>query len=86
MLLTHSWNLCFFFWGITQQYHEKFVYILAAVIVLSMFLSFTLRLVCHFKVIFFMFPSNNKRKLPANKQNLKRDPLSYLETGEYLMR
>ena len=38
MLLTHSFNTCyllkdfsfFFFWDITQKYHENFVYVLVA--------------------------------------------------------
>ena len=29
-----------------------------------------------FNVIFFMVPSNNERKLPANNQNLEKDPLN----------
>ena len=40
MILTHSSNTCyllrnlyFFFWDITQKYHEKFGPILAAVII-----------------------------------------------------
>ena len=35
-----------------------------------------LRLVCHFNLIFFVVPSNDKRKLPGNNQNLERDPLA----------
>ena len=34
-----------------------------------------LAIVLSFNVIFSLVPSNNKRKLPANNQNLERDPL-----------
>ena len=40
-----------------------------------MFFSY-LELLFHFNVIFFMVPSNNKRNLPANNQNLERDSLN----------
>ena len=39
-----------------------------------MFFNYILRLVCHLN-IFFMVPSNNKRKLLVNNQNLEKEPL-----------
>ena len=39
-----------------------------------MFFSYILRLVCHFNVIVFTVPSNNKRHLPVNNQSLESDP------------
>ena len=38
-----------------------------------MYFNYILRLVCHFNVIFFIVPSDDKRKLPASNQNLERD-------------
>ena len=55
-----------------DSYHENFVYILVAVIV---FVGYILRLVWYFNVIFFAVPSNIKRKLPVNNQNIERGPL-----------
>ena len=40
-----------------------------------MFFGYISQLVCHFNVIFSMVSSNNKRKLPANNENLDGDPL-----------
>ena len=60
-------------------YYKKFVYILVAIIaVVNVFRSYILQLVCYFNVIFIMAPSNNKRKLPTNNQNLERDSLTPL--------
>ena len=42
---------------------------------MSMFFSYIMRLFCNFNVIFFMVPSNNKRKL--GNQNLDREPLNW---------
>ena len=42
-----------------------------------MFVGYIMRLACHFNVIFFMVPSNNKRKLPTNNQRLETDPLTF---------
>ena len=41
-----------------------------------MCVSCILRLVCHFSVLFFMAPSDSKRKLRVNNQNQDRDPLN----------
>ena len=66
----------FFFWDITQQYHEKSLYILAVVIVLVNIFQLYIA-VCHFYVIFFMIPINIKRKLSANNHSLEREPLNF---------
>lgn len=55
----------------TQEYHEKFLCILVAD-VFQLYLAIGLSLLCNT----FMLPPNNKRKVPANNQNLERDPLS----------
>ena len=50
----------FFFWSITQKYHQKFVYILVTRVAVV-------------NVIFFMFPCSKKRNLPSKNQNLEMD-------------
>ena len=62
------------FFVVLQQYHEKSVYILVAVIVVVNTFSFILRLVFHFNVIFLIILSNNKRKLRANSQKVLEGP------------
>ena len=71
-------NLYFFFWIFwynTQQYHGMFVYIVAVLMVIVNVFQLYLAVDYSFNVIFFMVFSNNKRKLPANNQNLEMDPL-----------
>ena len=71
MFLIHSCNtyhllrkLYFrFFWDITQQSDEKFLYILVEVIVIVSVLRYILRLVYYSSVIFFMVPSGNKSNI-----------------------
>lgn len=42
---------------------------------LAMLFSYILRLISHFDINFFLVPSNNKKKLLANNQNLERPHL-----------
>ena len=71
MLLTYSCNTwyllrilyIFLLWDITLQHHERFVYILVAIIVAGNISSYILRLVCHFSVIFFMVPERMRSNL-----------------------
>ena len=61
-----------FFFKDILQYHQKFVLILVTVIVMVNIFSVISCDWCHFKVIFFVIPSNNKRKLHTNGPNLER--------------
>lgn len=52
-----------------------FVYVLVALIVVVNAFSYILIMVCHFDLISFIVLPNNKRKLPANNQNLEKSTL-----------
>ena len=50
-----------------------------------MFSSYILQLGCNSNVIFFIVPSNNKRKLPVNNQHLGRFSLMEIQKIQFLL-
>ena len=56
--------------------HSCMLFVKEFISILPMFFGYICRLDCHFNVIFYMVASNNKKKLPANDQNLGSAPLT----------